>query len=290
MTPMRSPWVRLPLAVLFVVPVFFVQTAVWGALRPRIGLLQTAWVVGTVASLGSWAAYVLAVRWLEHRHAFEFGRRGAARELGSGLALGAALFATTIGVLATTGTYRVVATSSPVAALVPLASAIGAGVLEEVLFRGVLFRLIEEALGTWTALAVSSALFGFGHLMNPAATLQGVLAIAFEAGVLLGAAYLVTRRLWLAIGVHAGWNFTQSGIFGVPTSGFAMPGLLQGRLDGPVWLSGGAFGAEASVVALAVCTLAGLGLLRLAYRRGRFVAPAWRRTPRAAAAVKRATG
>jgi hypothetical protein len=70
-------------------------------------------------------------------------------------------------------------------------------------------------------------------------------ALALEAGVMLGAAYLVTRRLWLAIGIHGAWNFTQAGIFSVPTSGIAMNGVFVGALGGPAWLSGGAFGAEA---------------------------------------------
>ena len=93
---------------------------------------------------------------------------------------------------------------------------------------------------------------------------------------------MLTRRLWMAIGIHAAWNFTQSGIFGVPTSGFPMKGVLVSELSGPEWLSGGAFGAEASVVTLTICTVAGVALLALAHRRGQFIAPFWRR--RAAAA------
>ena len=94
---------------------------------------------------------------------------------------------------------------------------------------------------------------------------------------MLAAAYVLTRRLWLAIGIHAAWNFTQGGIFSVPTSGIRMNGLFVGSLNGPTWLSGGAFGAEASVVAVALCTALGLGLLWFAHRRGNFIAPFWRR-------------
>jgi GNAT superfamily N-acetyltransferase len=100
-------------------------------------------------------------------------------------------------------------------------------------------------------------------------------AIALEAGVMLAAAYMVTRRIWLAIGIHAAWNFTQSGIFGVPTSGVASPGYLEGHLHGSALVSGGAFGPEASLVAVAVCLAAGLCMLRVARQKGQILKPSW---------------
>lgn len=96
-------------------------------------------------------------------------------------------------------------------------------------------------------------------------------AISIEAGVLLAAAYMVTRRLWLCIGIHIAWNFTQGGIFSVAVSGGQSKGLLQSSMIGPEWLTGGAFGAEASVVALGVCFAAGIALLVLAVKRGNVV-------------------
>ena len=93
------------------------------------------------------------------------------------------------------------------------------GFTEELLFRGILFRWIEEFGGSWAALAVTSALFGLAHIFNPGATWFSSFAIAVEAGVLLGGAYMLTRNLWLAMGLHAGWNFTQGEIFDVPVSG-----------------------------------------------------------------------
>lgn len=155
--------------------------------------------------------------------------------------------------------------------------AIASGVFEETLFRGIVQRQIERMGGSWVALAITSAIFGFAHLMNPNATLVAGIAITVEAGLLLGAAYLVTRRLWLPIGIHAGWNFTQAWVFSAPVSGGAVkPGLLVTRLDGPVWLTGGAFGLEASLVAMVVATAAGLVMLRIAIRRGQMRRAEWR--------------
>jgi len=110
-------------------------------------------------------------------------------------------------------------------------------------------------------------------------------AIVFEAGVMLAAAYLLTRRLWLPIGIHAGWNFTQGGIFGVSVSGHPSGGLLDGTLSGPEWLSGGVFGVEASIVAVILGIALGTTLLLMAWRRGRFIAPYWRRAGPIAAAA-----
>ena len=158
-----------------------------------------------------------------------------------------------------------------------LALGIVSGVFEEVLFRGVLLRHLEQMTGTWIALLITSALFGAGHIFNPDATWFAAFAIAVEAGLLLGAAYLFTRRLWLAIGIHAAWNFTQGWVFSVPVSGGEAPlGLLITRRIGADWLTGGDFGLEASAVAMVVASVAGVVLLRMAIARNGIVLPMWR--------------
>ena len=115
--------------------------------------------------------------------------------------------------------------------------------MEELLFRGILFRWIEEFAGSWAALVMTSALFGLAHIFNPNATWFSSFAIAVEAGVVLGGAYMLTRSLWLPIGLHAAWNFTQGEVFDVPVSGSAVHGLVQARLSGPPLLSGGSIRA-----------------------------------------------
>jgi len=272
----KSSLIRLPIALLFVVPVFVAQGAVWMLAR-RWGKVPVALLSMFIACVLGWAAYALYTRWVERRSASEFGRTGGIKELATGVLIGAALFGASVGVLALFGHYRITGTRELSAVIVPLCLALGAGTIEEILMRGVLFRLLEESLGTWIALAISAAVFGLLHLANPGATLLAAAAIAFEAGILLGAAYVLTRRLWLAIGIHAAWNFTQSGVFGVPVSGVALTGFFVSETSGPAWLSGGAFGIEASVIAFVVCTAAGAALLVLAQRRGKFIAPHWRR-------------
>ena len=143
------------------------------------------------------------------------------------------------------------------------------GFTEELLFRGILFRWIEEFAGSWAALVVTSALFGLAHILNPGATWFSSFAIAVEAGLLLGAVYMLTRSLWMPIGLHAAWNFAEGPIFGVPVSGSPADGALRASIAGPPILSGGPFGLEGSVIAVLSQRLAGLGFLCLALKRGR---------------------
>ena len=278
----ESAGVRFPIALGFVMPVFILSLAIPKLTRTQ-GTLAGAVISTLVACLLGVAAYVAYVRRIERRPVVELDRSFAVRELGSGAVLGASMFTATIGTLALLGCYVVEGRHALSIVAIPLIAAVGTAFIEEIVFRGIVFRIVEGALGTWIALILSSAIFGLLHLVNPHATVQGAVAIVFEAGVMLAAAYVLTRRLWLPIGIHAGWNFTQGGIFGVSVSGMPSGGLLDGTLSGPEWLSGGVFGAEGSIVAVVLGIALGTTLLVMAWRRGRFIAPYWRRQPTVAA-------
>lgn len=204
---------------------------------------------------------------------------GAARELGLGLLAGFLLFSLMTGIVAMLGGFEVLGLRGQGSLWAMLALAVTSGTFEEVLFRGILLRHLEAMLGSWAALAITSLLFGAAHLSNPGATWFAAFAIAMEAGILLGAAYLATRRLWLAVGIHTAWNFTQGWVFSVPVSGGEAPlGLLITRRVGPEWLTGGDFGLEASVIAMVVASGAGVLLLIWAARRGEIRPPMWQRS------------
>lgn len=223
-------------------------------------------------------AYLLLVKIIERRRVAELAARDAPRFGVSGLILGAGLFTFVIGVLALAGAYHVTGTDPHVDWLPGvLVAGIGAGIGEEILIRGVLFRVVEEGLGTWWALAISAAVFGLAHGLNPHATAWSTLAIVLEAGVLLALVYHVTRTLWASIGLHAAWNVSEGTLFGVSVSGTEPHGFLVSNLTGPEWLTGGGFGAEASVVAVATCLAAALVLLGFAFRSDSIVPPFWRR-------------
>jgi membrane protease YdiL (CAAX protease family) len=225
------------------------------------------------------SAYSGYVRLVEKRSVAELSGPHAVRELGAGMLLGALLLSVTIAVLAALGVYRVTGSNGWLAMLATVPGFILAAVLEEVVMRGVVFRILEQSLGSWLALALSALIFGALHLLNPGTTLLNAGAIMLEAGILLAAAYMLTRRLWLCMGIHFAWNFTQGGIFSAAVSGGATRGLLQAKLIGAEWLSGGAFGVEASAVALLVCTSAAVLLLIAAGRKGNVLRPCWSAQP-----------
>ena len=224
--------------------------------------------------------YCGIVRLLEQRRAAELALSGAAQETGAGVLVGGGCLTVTVGLIAALGYYRVEEIGAWSALAAAFHMAVASSYIEEVIFRGVIFRVTEEALGTWLALGITVALFGLVHLGNPNASLYGAAAIGVEAGVLLGAAYVLTRRLWLVIGIHFGWNFIQGGVFGPNVSGIRVESLLRSELSGPELLSGGSLGVEGSVFAIIVCLLASLAILHRARLQDRFIQPFWRRQPR----------
>ena len=220
--------------------------------------------------------YKLTIRHLGDKPIDDLPAKGAFTLTAAGLAIGFLLFSAVALIAYLAGVYRITGYGGTDGFLVAFASmALLPGFREELLFRGIFFRWIEEFGGTWLALAVTSALFGFAHLFNPNATWFSSFAIAVEAGVLLGGAYMLTRSLWLPIGLHAAWNFTQGFIYGVPVSGIDSTGLVTAELSGSEWLSGGTFGLEASVIALVIATAAGVWMVWRSVKRGLIVPPMW---------------
>jgi membrane protease YdiL (CAAX protease family) len=149
---------------------------------------------------------------------------------------------------------------------------LAAALAEEAAFRGYPFQRMIEAIGTVPAVIVLSALFGAVHWENPSSSNFSTLNTAL-VGAVLCVAYLRTRALWLPWGIHFGWNFALGIGFGLPVSGlteFAV--IIHGKAHGPIWLTGGAYGIEGSLIGTAVL-LAGFSLVVLA-TRGRLPAAA----------------
>ena len=279
----HHPMVLLLLAAPMVFTCVVASGAVGRLLHARdsgSGTILTA-VIGAAIFLG---AYWLFVRYLERRPVDEFAVRPAAGELAVGVAIGLAILTVVVGVMAALGTYRLVGVN-PAGQVLPLALASGIfpGFSEEIALRALFFRLFERWLGSWAALALSAAFFGLGHLGNPNATWLAAVGIAFEAGIMLAAVYMITRRLWVAIGLHAAWNVAEGGIYGTPVSGLQVDGLLRPWIGGSDLVTGGAFGPEAGLPAMVAATALGIGLLVVAWRRDRFVAPSWVRARQGAA-------
>jgi len=275
------PLTRLVIAV---VVFLLIGTAVSFALAllttTPAGLL-TGEIVQALAALGALLFVGLVI---ERRSLAQIGfpRDRALPDLGRGLLLGAILLTLVVGIMALAGWYRVLGFAwqglSENAAAVALAGLVLTAVIaiaEEVIFRGVFFRIVEEWVGSWIALALSALLFGLAHVSNPNSSLWAGIAIGLEAGVLFGAIYIFSRGLWFPIGLHWTWNYFEGWVYGTPVSGIAVPGLINSTTEGPIHCTGGAFGPEASVVAVVVCGGAGLYYLVRCHQERRIYTPSW---------------
>lgn len=232
-------------------------------------------VVQALALLLTLAAW----RWAERSRLARLRLTARRHELGPaawGLLLGAGSAALVFAVGAAAGAFTI---DTGHGSLGPDALHVAAGwlavsclmapLLEEVWYRGYVLQILTGSWGLPAAVAASGIAFGGIHLLNPNASHLGAFNVAL-AGITFCLGVLAFDSLWFAIAAHAAWNFTQFFVIGLPNSGISAASLGLGGLTllsttprGPVLLSGGAFGLEASVINTAVQLLLVGGLLAL---------------------------
>ncbi|MDH6521746.1 membrane protease YdiL (CAAX protease family) [Streptomyces sp. SAI-135] len=258
--------------VLQIVAVFAVYAICGGVIS---GVKDNPWL-SLLAGALTVAAMVFVYRWVvkrtENREVTELQGKGATRAASWGLLFGTLMFLCVISNIYLLGDYEVDGIDSVSGAIGLIGFMAGAAVTEEIVFRGLLFRLVERGAGTYIALVLSGLVFGGMHLLNDDATLAGALAISVEAGAMLAAGYAATRNLWLPMGVHFAWNYMEAGIFSTQVSGSGdSHGLLEASLSGNKLVTGGEFGPEASLYAVLFGTLLTVCFLIVAHRRGNIV-------------------
>ncbi|MFN0205327.1 MAG: lysostaphin resistance A-like protein [Planctomycetota bacterium] len=228
--------------------------------------------------LSAIAGYWAFVHWHEKREATELRLRSVHLMLGG--AGGAVMVALPIAVLFALGAYEKVLFRGVSPALLSVAVLIAiAAVLEELVYRCLLFRLLERALGTGIALAVQALIFAVWHLENvdqgASRDVVTMLVSVTLLGLLWAVLFVLARNLWVVAAHHAAWNFTIL-LSGVPLSGIEDWRALapfESRYAGPDWLTGGMFGPESSLLVIVSTTVAVVLLLRAARRRGAFLRP-----------------
>lgn len=208
-------------------------------------------IVGALLQL---AFYIGWTRFFEDRTISELNLKRMLPDVGLGFGIGFIFFVAIVAVMMILGIYKI---DSFGFELLPtlrfFAMMLVVAVGEEIVFRGFIHRMILGRWGLLVALIVSSLVFGFIHYPNPGATVWSSVAIALEAGIMLGLAYCVRNNLWLPIGIHWAWNFSQGQIWGIAVSGMEVNGsLVRPVIEGPEILTGGSFGAEASVIAVVI--------------------------------------
>jgi len=218
---------------------------------------------------GIWLATWLAQRFLTRAAFADLGFQrppGWEAEMLFGVALGAGLMLAIFALEAGLGWVQIVGFAWQEGALNAVkALALGLGLYiavaftEELMVRGYILQTLAEGLPLGLAVPISSVIFGLLHASNPNASWVSTLNLVI-AGIFLALGYVVTRRLWLPIGLHFGWNFFQGTLLGFPVSGTESPTLIRQIESGPDLITGGAFGPEAGLTGL-VASLIGIGLI-----------------------------
>jgi membrane protease YdiL (CAAX protease family) len=266
--PLRTRILRYPLILAIVgilatiVPMFV--TLGLSELVPKP--LRLGWPM-----LLSAAVAVAGYRWfvmrLERRPITELALAGAGRELWGGLGIGALLVVATYSVLLASGAFTITGAAATGVLLKPFPEQVMVAVFEEIVFRAIVFGMLQKFWGTKIALGVSTVIFVVAHMPNEGFSVLGA-AMTAAASLALSGAYLLSGRLWLPISMHFAWNYFSDAVFAVPVSGHPARGWLQVATSGPAWLSGGTYGIEGSIVTGITWSMAAIALLTIAHRRG----------------------
>jgi len=273
------PLLRALVIVLYLAPVLIVNSVVVteviaNAQEPLASYIDIARMLITLPLLI--LSYRLYCQTFEKRDAVEFGYRGSLKQWGLGAITATTLVLVFVLLIAVIGEFRIVEYRSGLRLINNLLMFVTGSLFQEMILLCVIYRLTEELAGSWISLIVSLSLFAGVHLLNANESVESV-AMLMLSSLILVAPFVLTRRIWLSWGFHAGWNFMQAGIFGMPNSGVIFKGWMVTEIEGPAWITGGAVGLEATYLSVGLDFLIGLAILRMAYNAGQFVAPRWRR-------------
>lgn len=271
--------VRIIIALLFV-GVFVAGAFVFKMILKNLGVYDT--LGGRTAFTGVFVlmlylGYSFYVKKIEKREVKEYSKKRLLKELLMGMGIGAGLISLQVLILWMLGLYTIssVALSSGIYTILLLSVITGFG--EELINKGILFRICEEKLGSWIALLIVGFEVGITHMSNSGATTLSTLAVSLEFGIMLVLIYMLTRRLWVVTGFHFAWNFTMGGIFGQNVSGIDVTGLFVSELKGPNYLTGGEFGIEVGVIAIVLSLLISVLLFLHILKKKSFIKPFWRK-------------
>lgn len=276
----QYPLIRILIALGFLVPVFILGKFINIGINPHLseGSLVFARYIEAAASFALLlCAFILYAKYIEKRKAQEIYSTRWLGKIGTGFLASSFLVGIVVCVLVFSNCFILSGAISNKRLVLDLFVKFFMGAfIEELIFRLIVFKLTEELLGTWIALLIQVLLFGFAHGLNDNATLFSTFSVAIVGGLVYCAAYIYSRTLWLPLGFHWGWNFSQSGIFSMPNSGTPYEGWLITNISGPKWLTGGNWGIEGSYLAIFLCLAVGIALIFMAKRKEHIVIPSWK--------------
>jgi membrane protease YdiL (CAAX protease family) len=277
--------------ILALLPVIGALKAFSFLLPAQTGGENIASTVNIVFMFGLDIALVLAgwitLRWIDRRPfallGMSFSAQGV-KELLAGLALGFLYLTVCFLILRVAGLVDVTAggmnSKTLESMLRYLVVFTVAGVFEEVVNRGYLLQALIEGTRAWIAILGFSFIFSLVHIFNEDFSWVSGLCL-FLQGILFGLAYFRTRSLWVPIGMHVAWNWTQGSLWGMKVSGTHIAHTFMVSVPkGPELLSGGSFGAEASLITLAVTACLVVYVWKAKWiRPTQEIAALWRRYP-----------
>lgn len=262
---LRSGW-RIMIWIVF----FFIACFPVALLNPIIvaafgkGAPLTEAAIKFAVTVAAVVVSLILLTYLDKRPFASMGltiHRRALSELGKGLAVGFGMLCLAVGIMWALGHHDLKWPEEQTeyfltGFLINALLFIIVGFNEEIIFRGYVFQSMIEGTNFWIATLFWSFLFGIAHMGNPNVSPFGIANIVL-AGILLSLAYYQTRSLWMPIGIHITWNFTEGWVWGLPVSGTTVTQTLTKGLEtGPDWWTGGTFGPEGGAACTLVCAIA----------------------------------
>jgi membrane protease YdiL (CAAX protease family) len=250
---LRAGW-RMLWLVLWAAPLFVGVALLSRWLKPHLlGEWRVAGsaVTGALLIFGALWLYRTFARVVEHRTDLPELRvdKDTPWHVGIGFLLGGGVMVVIVSILALAGSYHLEGWNGAWLILKGLVLYLPQSFSEDFVFCLILYRLLKEGANRRVALLVAPLLFGAAHMGNDHESLLGLMEI-FTGGCLMYYLFERTGSFFTVWALHFSWNFTMNGIFGLANSGQSIPGLIRSRVSGPIWLTGGATGPEASVIAV----------------------------------------
>lgn len=246
----------------------FITKPVFRAIIPAKHIADTMVNYVSVAVLLLSYFYVFKV--YERREIKELSIRKLTKELSGGFVFGFSVLSVVILILYALGYYSIISISNFSYLLAPFSFLVVAALIEEVFDRLIIYRILEEWIGTYLALFIMSILFTIPHLANDHISVLSIfLLLAF--GFAHGTMYIYTRRLWLPFAFHLGWNFAQP-FYGSNLSGIEdIDGIINAKFEGPQLLIGSKFGIEDSILSIIFILIIGVIFLQLSRKEGKII-------------------
>lgn len=215
-------------------------------------------------------SYFYLFRYYEKREITELSGKNFAKELFGGFVFGFSILSVVILILYILGFYTIINISGLSYLLAPFSGLVVAALLEEVFFRLIIYRILEEWIGTYLALLLIAVLFMIPHLANDHVSMLSVLLLLIF-GFTHGIMYTYTKRLWLPFAFHLGWNFAQP-FYGSNLSGIEDKGaIMEAKFEGPELLIGSKFGIEDSLFSITFLLVIGVVFLHFSQKKDRIV-------------------